>query len=591
MADTSVPIATVPSSTGPSITSTSPLTSTPASKLPVIATTQSTTGNFKSASVNQGSGTISTPKPTNTTSPTVISNADVNDKTIPNNTATLAAKSNTGITVGADGVARYANGTVAPNPTSTGTDTSKSAPNNQQTTTTTTPTFGINTNQPPTGEVKNIQDANGNVYGIDSNGEIVTGPNSGQYQVGANISQYSDLYKQVTGKDIPTVGASNGPTGDPTVDKYMGQLTTLMATADAHTATQIQNIQATYTNLINQQQDANTRSLKSINQTLALGGSSQYAPLSSQGIVDLQVGYGIQQIADLQSKEQAAITAAQQAQDAADYKTVDTLLQEAEKVRDQKQAAIDTLNKTLADQANKAAMSNVVSGLLGKGITDPKKILDTANSAGANLSASDVDTALKALAPEGNADKLTGDIGEYFNLVKAGIPLPSSVASLPAAQQPYAYVAYKADLARKASTAADKTYSFSTSDRGSLLGSGLTNDEISHIQDGINQYGIKTVLDQETGLSPDQKDAITQAVVGKANQFLTSDWITANFDADKINAAAKAAGDTTGGFFGFGASGNADDYIKNTLMPTVQTYRDAGLSDKEIFTKLQTLLK
>lgn len=480
-------------------------------------------------SVNANSTSTSGPT---SPAPTVITNADVIDKTIPDNTAKLATISNTGITVGADGVQRYANGTVVPNQTSNGTSATQTSPptvptvGGAQTTPTTqqTPTNFVDTGKEAiAGQSGTFKDSMGNTYVVDSNGYIVSGGGpSAQYNVGSNISQYPEVYQALTGTTIPTV--SSGPTGDPATDAVMSQLTGLQSTLDSNTATQIQNIQTQFANLISQQNQINTAQQGSITQALLRGGSARYAPISSAGITASVLSYGVQQISDLQAKENSAIAAAQAAQESGDFKIVNDQLNVVEKVREEKQAVTEKMNETLATQANalkttqlQSAHDTAITQLISAGITNPTELLNTLNaSPGSDYTADEVNKVLTAVSPDGNLSKLSGAMGEYFSLVKAGIPLPASIAKLPTAQQPYAYVQYKAQLDK---VAASKDFTFSTTQTDELLSSGLSLPHIQHIEAGIQSgSSLPEILAKETTLTQAQQLAITNALIPPASQ-------------------------------------------------------------------------
>jgi len=525
-----------------------------------------------------------------TPAPTVISNADLTQKIIPATVSKLQTASNRGTSLDANGNPINANGTLT-NPT-TGSSTTS-------TTTASTPTFGVNSGGMPTGENKAFTGSDGKTYTVDSNGQIVSGPSNGSYQVGANISQYADAYKTITGKDIPSV-SSAGPTGNAYDDSILAKMQDIVTKGDANTATLIQNIQSKYQSLIDAQTEVNRQQQGSITQSLLVGGSARYAQLSSAGVTAAVVSSGIDKIATLTSQESDLITKAQQAQDDADYKMLSDTMAEYDKVTAAKQAEVDKLNTALQAQAQKlsdqkqaATQSDAVAKVMSTGETNPAKILAAVNAAGYNMTAEDVSDTLKALAPNADIANLSGDIKEFYAMKNAGLPLPPQIAKLPVDQQPYAYVAYKTQLTSKAAAdAANKQYTLSSDSRGKLMGSGLTSEQIDGLQTNISEHGLTTVLANEP-LTQDQKDVLTQVVTGKAAQFITSDWITKNFDADKLKAAASAAGDTSGGFLGFGKSVSDADLTTYTdsLMETVNTYRDAGLTDEEIFEKLNTKIK
>ncbi len=245
--------------------------------------------------------------------------------------------------------------------------------------------------------------------------------------------------------------------------------------------------------------------------------------------------------------------------------------------------------------AVRSSRDAAVANLVNQGITDPSKILESLNydKNGKKIwdfTAEEVSKTLKSLKDDTKAvgDKLTGDLGEYFKLKEAGIPLPPSIAALPPEQQPFAYVRYKGDLERKATQAAAyKDFTFSNEQKGKLIGSGLSSSMIEHLQNGINEYGVEEVLKRETGLTDVQRQALSTSIVGEsANKFLNSDYFKKLLTPEQLSTAASAAGFTKGGILGIGAGGDTDAYLKS-IDTTIESYRSAGYTDKEILKMMQ----
>ena len=120
-----------------------------------------------------------------------------------------------------------------------------------------------------------------------------------------------------------------------------------------------------------------------------------------------QVSYGIQQIANLQSKENDAIVAAQQAGQNQDFQLQDKINQQISTIRDTKVAAaqkvqdqIQTANQKIADDKLQQTKDSFVATELQNGITDPEQILQDAQSKGLTMTASEVGTSMTALSPD-----------------------------------------------------------------------------------------------------------------------------------------------------------------------------------------------
>lgn len=125
----------------------------------------------------------------------------------------------------------------------------------------------------------------------------------------------------------------------------------------------------------------------------------------------------------------------------------------------------------------------------------------------------------------------------------------------------------------------------STTDKQALLGVGFTASEIVHIQADVNAHGLQTVL---AGVSDSAQRNALQKVYGTPNttQFLTTTYLSNIFGDAALEKAASAAGYKTGGFLGFGESGDKTTYLTH-LMSIVNQYRQAGYTDQDILKMLQ----
>lgn len=264
-----------------------------------------------------------------------------------------------------------------------------------QTGVTTNPTTGIATNadgsvyNPPTTPAPAVQ--------TPANGVTTTGGYDGDVYVPPGGTVRTDA----NGQPVPLTSTS------PTDDAILASLNTQKAQSDAMTSSLISSIQANYANLITQQQQTNAGQQGSVQNALLMGGatgkgsSAQYAPISSSGVISAQINYGIQQIADLNSKEQAAIVAAQQAGQNADFQLQDQINNQISSIRDSKVAAatklndaISAQNQKMAEQKKQSDLDGAIGNLYASGVTDPATILSQLKSQGVEASADDVNKAL-----------------------------------------------------------------------------------------------------------------------------------------------------------------------------------------------------
>lgn len=346
--------ATTPTAQANAAISTTPVkATTPIKTDNNIASTQTANAAYAAANPNTfGSPTAST---------TTISNANKITQ-VPAIQSTTNNLSKTGISTDANGNATYANGT-AYNPPLAAAPNPNPAPNPSTTTT--------------GGYLGDVYYAPGATTPVDANGQP---------------------------QALTPTSATD--------DQIMNNLTQAKAQSDAMTASLIDSIQSNYGRLIQQQTDANNSQQKNTNAALLHGGvtgsgsTSQYDPIDSKNIIAAQVSYGTQAIADLQSKEDNAILAAQQAGQNQDFQLQDRINQQISSIRDTKVAAATKLNDQIAAQnqalAQQKLQSNIdqsVGTLMAGGITDPTQILNILNNKGFTLSADQVATSIKALTP------------------------------------------------------------------------------------------------------------------------------------------------------------------------------------------------
>ncbi len=262
--------------------------------------------------------------------------------------------------------------------------------------------------------------ANGTVYDptqpTSSTNVAPTQPTSDLSQPGISQGGYFGETYIAPGSPIP-IGPNGLPVtltpNSPTNQGILDSLNAAKASADAMTANVIDRITAGYNNLISQQEQVNQAQNASRATSLLKGGvtgsgsSSQYAPISSAGVIQAQVSYGIQQVANLQSKESDAIIAAQQAGQDEDFKLQQSINDEIKSIRDEKVAAaqkvndqIQTANQKLADAKIQQTKDDFVASQLQAGVTDPQAILKAAKDAGLTISAAEIGTSLAALSPD-----------------------------------------------------------------------------------------------------------------------------------------------------------------------------------------------
>lgn len=269
----------------------------------------------------------------------------------------------------------------------------------------------------------------------------VYNPDSGQYEA-ADGKTYS--VAEFYGDE------ANGVVPDDEYAAVEKLFAPLKANLDASTLSSVNTIQQQYELLKSQQQQANASAEASSNRSLMLGGTRRYAPLDASGIALAKTTDGLNAIAALDAKENAAISTAQQAQQSGDMNLMLDQIKQAEDIRTQKQStaatvtdAISKANDALATQRQQQQIDNAVASALSSGTTDSAQILSKLTGAGLSVTSDQVATSLKNFAATtGAADikGLTGDVGNFYTLKATPGALPSSILALPPDQQLAAYI-------------------------------------------------------------------------------------------------------------------------------------------------------
>jgi len=308
----------------------------------------------------------STPKVSTTT----ISNTNkINE--VPKMVSNFEQMSAKGITTDASGVPRYADGSKVPDYTD------------------------------PT-----IPEGTSPIYGtVNGVGNRIVGYNTPVEGGGGMRATYLDS----TGQSTAGTSAEDTQTND--------LLESMKSSLDASTKTLIDNIQKKFDIRRREQADINMRQKAGYTNALLMGGatgqgsSSQYAPISSDGIIAAQEAFGVKQLADLDSEEADLIAQAKAAQESGNFKILEKKMALVEQKRQEKVAAATELNKTIAEQNKKLREQNIasvrdqnISDVYSQGITDVPTIIATLKKNGVNVTSAQVAETLKNIVPPGLDD-------------------------------------------------------------------------------------------------------------------------------------------------------------------------------------------
>jgi hypothetical protein len=155
---------------------------------------------------------------------------------------------------------------------------------------------------------------------------------------------------------------------------------------DTQTKTYIDSVEQQYVVRRAQLKEINRRASEAINQSLLIGGSSRFAPISSTGIQQAKETSSLLAISQLDAEEKSLINEARQAQITGDFKLLATKLELAEGKRKEKLAEAKALNETIAeenerikDRAVQISREATILDLFDQGLTEPADIFNAIN--------------------------------------------------------------------------------------------------------------------------------------------------------------------------------------------------------------------
>jgi len=175
--------------------------------------------------------------------------------------------------------------------------------------------------------------------------------------------------------------------------QVMKTLAEMQKTSDRFTRDSISDISNKFAEREAAQEASNTQNLNAVKQALNLGGSSRYAPISSQGIISAQESAGIKALAEIDTLERQAVAEARQAQSTSDYKLLEKKLGVLDSIRKDKAAAMTSLQEAQV-QSDK---DNQIADLISQGVVDPVEMLQTLNERGGKFTLEEITGSLKGL--------------------------------------------------------------------------------------------------------------------------------------------------------------------------------------------------
>lgn len=369
------------------------------------------------------------------------------------------------------------------------------------------------------------KDGSGAVMNAD--GSYASAPADALYsEAGGFYTKGEDIYR-----------AAPSLTEDQQIDELYAQS---KRSNDAAYAAQVESIKANFSRLKAQQEEINRGSEGAREQQLLMGGSSRYT-LSGDSIMAKQKSYGLSELADLAAQEETLLAAARSAYQAKDHEMLDKKIAQIEKVRDAKNKKAEEASTKMLEELTKqneqikqASRDSAVAGLIGQGISDPRKLIDMLNyddqgNMIGDFTADEISKTLKNLTVEGkDPKKLPQDI-ETFNYLRDNGMLPEGITKLDPSQQYFAYLqTQKLANAGKLSKAALAAGGVNTGDGGGnsnvVVGAGAKNATDEQIIRMRLFAKLSTILNKGT-LSDTDREVINNNIASLRNAGMSEQEI------------------------------------------------------------------
>lgn len=210
---------------------------------------------------------------------------------------------------------------------------------------------------------------------------------------------------------------------------------------------QLQSISSNFGSLRAAQERINKSSEEGREQALLMSGSSRYSPLSSEGVMQAEKSYGIEKLAAITAREEAAKADARYAFDQSNFRQLEREMGRLEKIQEERNAISRKIQEEQAadmlaasEREREVGLGLAVGEMISQGITDPYQILSTLTEAGGDFTPEEISNTAKFFTVKGNNP---GDIKSDFDLFsyfQANDKLPQGISSLPENEQYFAWL-------------------------------------------------------------------------------------------------------------------------------------------------------
>jgi len=240
------------------------------------------------------------------------------------------------------------------------------------------------------------------------------------------------------GYTTPQGTSVNADDGSYETKQISDNITQTKAQVDANTASMLSSIQQTYQGYIQTQNSINSQATRALTNSLIMSGVAQGAPGIAAGEIQSVMSYGLNQISDLQAKENSALATAQKAGEDEDLQLVDKMNTLISDIRDKKIAAAQKIQDAVTTAKTQAQTDTAISAIISPTdgstpMTDPTKILQKLQANGnTTVTLADINNTLKAITANGiDTTKLPADVQTFNWLKTQPNGLPASILALP----------------------------------------------------------------------------------------------------------------------------------------------------------------
>lgn len=313
---------------------------------------------------------------------------------------------------------------------------------------------------------------------------------------------------------------------DPLLQQQLALLESMQKKADAQTRQSLNSIRTKYDIRESDQRAANESGLASVKQALSLGGSSRYAPISSQGIISATEAAGIKALSALDAEEERLIGEAKSAQATNDYELLEKKMNLIDGVRKEKATATAKLQEETQATEEQIAMDDAIATEVSNGNTNPVQIYNALREQGVNVPLSSITASLASL------NELSETSGTGFKLDNKAM--------------------------------------------GLLLGNGWTSTDIKSMQEDLASGA--SITDIIEGVEPEMKDSVLKAlgVEGISGPVNLGIGATTELDERAIRSQLEPK------LMGILNKGAVSDEDRKYVKSEIAFYRDQGLSSQQI---------